>query len=425
NKDQMKNGYRIIFTEEDIIMMEKNRVNKKRYGVMSLVASLVLVLILGTSYIDSNYAVYALATLDINPSIELSLNKGNEVIKITALNEDGEEFEDWDFKGMNIEDVVEVIVDKAKAQGFISDLEESYVMVTTVQMKGKDSSQVEGIKNSIILRTEESEILQSVNIATIEITKDVYEEANDKDVPVGIVALKDEVDIEKYNTVKEFFKEDENVLIFIENGDIAFSDYKELWDIIEDIIELGENSEDFDADDYIDLIEDMLDSDDVGLDEIIDDIEEKLEEKDIDSDSDTDSDDDSDSGTDVDDDSDSDTDADDDSDSDTDSDDGTDVDDDSDSDTDSDDGTDTDDDSDSDTDSSSDTDSDSGTDIDDDSDSDTDSDSGTDIDDDSDSDTDSSSDTDSDSGTETDDGSDSSTDTDDDSDSSTDTDEDN
>ena len=49
---------------------------------------------------------YSTITLDINPSIELKVNKKDIVVKIKALNEDANELISNDLKNKNIDEVI-------------------------------------------------------------------------------------------------------------------------------------------------------------------------------------------------------------------------------------------------------------------------------------------------------------------------------
>jgi len=72
-------------------------------------------------------------TIDINPSVELIVNRRDRVVMANALNEDGETLLlDLSLIGMKIEDATELLIDKAIELGFIDvDSEETVVNVTS------------------------------------------------------------------------------------------------------------------------------------------------------------------------------------------------------------------------------------------------------------------------------------------------------
>lgn len=64
--------------------------------------------------------------VDINPRVEIDLNKNNKVVKTIAHNEDALQLALGDLKGMSIEDAIETIVADAGAKGFLKQGEDPY-----------------------------------------------------------------------------------------------------------------------------------------------------------------------------------------------------------------------------------------------------------------------------------------------------------
>lgn len=102
--------------------MKKMKMNFNFIKATSLaVATLVIALIVGISYYDKNYVEYAKVSFDVNPSITLSANKENKIIKQISLNDDGEKIlEDIDVIGMDIEKASEIIVDRLIKEGYLN-----------------------------------------------------------------------------------------------------------------------------------------------------------------------------------------------------------------------------------------------------------------------------------------------------------------
>ncbi len=87
-------------------------------------------------------------TLDINPSIELIVNRRDKVIYANALNEDGEVLlAELDLIGMDVEDAIDLIIETATNLGYIDpDAEETYVSVTAIS---KDSAFGDQVRDRI------------------------------------------------------------------------------------------------------------------------------------------------------------------------------------------------------------------------------------------------------------------------------------
>lgn len=91
-------------------------------------------------------------TMDINPSIELIVNRKDKVIYANALNEDGEVLlAELDLVGMDVEDAIDLIIETATALGYIDpEAEETYVSVSAISKDTAIGDQVrEQIKEHI------------------------------------------------------------------------------------------------------------------------------------------------------------------------------------------------------------------------------------------------------------------------------------
>nr|WP_246439738.1 anti-sigma factor domain-containing protein [Bacillus benzoevorans] len=76
-----------------------------------------------------NNKVYAYLSIDINPSIELGVNKKYQVIELKSYNDDGEkvinQIQDW--KREDADNVVSSIIDEIKKQGYMKDKQKMVV----------------------------------------------------------------------------------------------------------------------------------------------------------------------------------------------------------------------------------------------------------------------------------------------------------
>ena len=68
--------------------------------------------------------VLTVLTIDINPSLKLSLNYKDEVVKVEGLNEDGKNLiKTENLKGDDLEDAIEEIVESAVEKGYVAEKE--------------------------------------------------------------------------------------------------------------------------------------------------------------------------------------------------------------------------------------------------------------------------------------------------------------
>lgn len=86
-----------------------------------------------------NFEDVVYVTVDINPSVAITVDKDNKVLTVEALNEDGEVLlANITFDSPVLEEVVQILIDEAIALGFIDvDSEETIVQIDTVA-EGKE-----------------------------------------------------------------------------------------------------------------------------------------------------------------------------------------------------------------------------------------------------------------------------------------------
>ena len=117
----MMEGQPVYLTEEDIIMENKyendhlshvvdlkhpekpaktKKLNTAFLGIIA--ASMLIIAISATWFFATANSVYTAVIVDINPSIELDLNKNNKVVKLVALNDDALDLDLAALKGMQI-----------------------------------------------------------------------------------------------------------------------------------------------------------------------------------------------------------------------------------------------------------------------------------------------------------------------------------
>ena len=95
--------------------------NKKLIIIISTVVVVLLIAITSICIILFNNSVIGTITLDINPSIELELGRGNKVLKVTPLNDDAKKVLDDDLNGKDLKLVLSRISNKVASNGFVND----------------------------------------------------------------------------------------------------------------------------------------------------------------------------------------------------------------------------------------------------------------------------------------------------------------
>lgn len=179
----------------------------KNIGKIVIAASLIFALIFAIINFKPP-EVYAYVYIDINPSIEVSIDKNGKIINAVPLNEDGKKILDkLPYKGLDITTFLAQTVVESQKLGFLK--EEDTVIITTVPVK---NSQVinEDIQKAVnnIKKTN-----AKIQIETLKSSKAQREEAKKEKTSPGRLILWEnakregvEIPKDKLNS-SEFFKE--------------------------------------------------------------------------------------------------------------------------------------------------------------------------------------------------------------------------
>ena len=108
-KGSMSIGKKIYFFKEDIV----NRVVKKNKVIYKLIAACIILSLI-IAYQIPNYSTYAIVSVDINPSLDLRVNKNDIVIGIITFNEEAKEIVNNEMIGSEITIVLEAIINNAE-----------------------------------------------------------------------------------------------------------------------------------------------------------------------------------------------------------------------------------------------------------------------------------------------------------------------
>ena len=144
-----------------------------------------LVLLFGIGGFGYSYAAPKdYLTLDINPSVKLTTNRYNKVIKVEALNSDGEIIsKELKIKNKNVHEAIKLLVESSVDNGYIVNDDKNAVMITSTSDELLDEAEIgaeEGLKEEEIKNTEV--IKENVN-------KERFEEAERLGISPGKVNL--------------------------------------------------------------------------------------------------------------------------------------------------------------------------------------------------------------------------------------------
>lgn len=131
-----------------VIIMKENKKNNWVPKIAGLAAALLLVVGAGFGWntYQTNYAVASTVSLDVNPSIEITVNQKERVLDVNALNEDGEKIlADMDFEGSDIDVTVNAIIGSMVRNGYLNELSNSIL----VSVDSKDTEKSTALQNKL------------------------------------------------------------------------------------------------------------------------------------------------------------------------------------------------------------------------------------------------------------------------------------
>lgn len=100
----------------------------------------------GYGIYDANYVAASTVSLDVNPSIELIVNKGNKVISVSPKNEDAVKvLGDMDLTGSDINVAVNALIGSMLRNGYITEIANSIL----ISVENKNSEKAAALQNEL------------------------------------------------------------------------------------------------------------------------------------------------------------------------------------------------------------------------------------------------------------------------------------
>ena len=156
-------------------------------GVLSLV--LVVMAVIGVVSTVNQTAQASAVSLDVNPSVEIVLNRSNRVVRVNALNDDGKIIiADMDFNGCQLKVAVNALIGSMLRAGYLSDMANS-VLVSVDADKSSYQTIAELVANEITVTLKQGQIEASVVSQWIQNDDDVAAIAKQYGISLGKAQL--------------------------------------------------------------------------------------------------------------------------------------------------------------------------------------------------------------------------------------------
>ncbi|MBH5317371.1 anti-sigma factor domain-containing protein [Paenibacillus sp. GSMTC-2017] len=187
-------GEEITFEEEHL---RPRRINRTIYRYAGAAAMFCLLLFAGLAYsLQGTNPVVAYLTMDINPSIEIGVDKREKVRELRALNKDGEKIiEGLSYKGKKVDKVAASILEEASKAHYL-DSSHKDIFITSMLLDGQKKLDLdfESVMTKKLDRklqnwlTEHASTTKNVSITTLSIPAEMRAEADANGISAGKLA---------------------------------------------------------------------------------------------------------------------------------------------------------------------------------------------------------------------------------------------
>lgn len=137
-------------TREAVLKRLNERPRQKRgiYGFSAALAAAAFLLFFGIGSYQIYFSESSYIDLDVNPSIELSVNRFERVIKASAYNQDGKEvLSGLNLKHRSYKDAVSILLKKIKNKGYLKN--KGIISVTVQGKRAVKSAEIKALNTEI------------------------------------------------------------------------------------------------------------------------------------------------------------------------------------------------------------------------------------------------------------------------------------
>lgn len=184
-KNDMKVGQRIFYLDDDKLKLSnviKHDFSSNKFMLMKAFGSIAAIFLIAFTFLfglnmNSN-KVYAVVSLDINPSIQIEADSNQIIIKAEGKNDDGQALDLKDIIGCNINTGIEKIKDKLAEKDYLAKNKE--VLIAFALTKGvSDDSYKDAVETAV------KDAFKDENITFVKADQDDIKAASDKGISLG------------------------------------------------------------------------------------------------------------------------------------------------------------------------------------------------------------------------------------------------
>jgi len=170
-----------------VIIMKERKVNwARRITAAAAAVALIIGLGAGVGFYRVNRAVAATVSLDVNPSVELAVNRKDRILAVNANNEDGKKIlGDMDLTGSDLEVAVNAIVGSMLRNGYLSELANSVLVSVDSPDAAVGTALQEKLAREISVILEGDSFSGAVISQTVEKSENLSHQAKEHHISLG------------------------------------------------------------------------------------------------------------------------------------------------------------------------------------------------------------------------------------------------
>ncbi len=166
---------------------------KNRWAPLAIAACLALVLVGGGGgyyYYTANNAVASLVSLDVNPSIQLEVNKNEKVLSATPMNDDGAEIlANMDLKGTQADVAMYAIIGSLLQHGYVDELANSILITVEDDDQARGEKLQQALTQQADAALANAQVNGSVLAQTLQNSQELTQKAQEYGISTGKAAL--------------------------------------------------------------------------------------------------------------------------------------------------------------------------------------------------------------------------------------------
>lgn len=165
---------------------------RNRWAPLAIAACLALVLVGGGGgyYYYSANAVASLVSLDVNPSIQLEVNKNEKVLSATPMNDDGAEIlADMDLKGTQADVAMYAIIGSLLQHGYVDELANSILITVEDDDQARGEKLQQALTQQADAALANAQVNGSVLAQTLQNSQELTQKAQEYGISTGKAAL--------------------------------------------------------------------------------------------------------------------------------------------------------------------------------------------------------------------------------------------